>query len=246
MSDVNQGSNKEGSGSATAILIPVYNGEGTIGEVIRRCAPLELPIIAVDDGSRDGTLDRLKQLEGVRWIRHEENLGKGRALQSGFRFALAEGYEAVVTMDADGQHLPEEVPKFLKRFREAPVDLLVGNRLGDKSYLRKMPWHRAASNRVSSSVIRRAGGLKIRDVQCGFRLYRLEPVCRMQKVFRRRGFEFETAVLLEAQARGLKLDNVPIHCEYPEGTVKSQYRPLGDSWRIGQVVLDYFMHGKED
>jgi hypothetical protein len=65
-------------------------------------------------------------------------------------------------------------------------------------------------------------------------------------VFRRRGFEFETAVLLEAQARGLKLDNVPIHCEYPEGTVKSQYRPLEDSWRIGCVVLDHFIHGKED
>jgi len=218
-----------------ALLIPVYNGAETLEAVLERCKALHLPVIVVDDGSTDGTPDIVAGTGVDHFTRQERNQGKGRALQSGFQLALQAGYDAVVSLDADGQHRPEEAPKFLERFQQGGADILVGNRFGDEEYLRRMPWQRVMSNRLSSAVIRSLGGLPVRDVQCGFRLYRLSAVCALE--WRSSGFEFETEILLDARRAGCRMDNVPIRCEYPQGTDKSRYNALRDSWRIARVVL---------
>ncbi len=223
-------------GSArVALLIPVYNGADTVGGVIARCKALELALVVVDDGSTDGTADIVVRAGVDHFIRRQRNEGKGKALQVGFRYAAEAGYEAVVTLDADGQHRPEEVPKFLERFRRSGADILVGNRFEDRDYLRRMPWQRVMSNRLSSGMIRQIGRLAVQDIQCGFRLYRLPSVCGLE--WRSCGFEFETEILLGARAQGLRMENVPVQCEYPQGTDRSQFGALRDSWRIVRVVL---------
>lgn len=202
-------------------------------EVLRRCKEQGLPVVVVDDGSTDGTSERVES-EGADWIlRHPANLGKGQALRDGLQSARDRGFEAAISLDADGQHLPEEIPKFLDRYSLGSADIIVGNRFGDQEYLRRMPGVRAFSNRFSSYLIRKFGRLPILDIQCGFRLYRLEPVLALG--CQSTGFEFETEVLLRAAVRGCRLENVSIRCEYPEGTVRSRYRALKDSWRIYQV-----------
>lgn len=166
-------------------------------------------------------------------LRHPANLGKGQALRDGLQAAWQRGFEAAISLDADGQHLPEEIPRFLDLYRIGSADIIVGNRFGDQEYLRRMPGVRAFSNRFSSYLIRKFGRVPICDIQCGFRLYRLESVLALG--CRSTGFEFETEVLLRAAARGCRLENVSIRCEYPEGTGHSRYRALKDSWRIYRV-----------
>ena len=218
-----------------ALLIPVFNGGSVITEVIGRCRMHDLPVIVVDDGSTDGTLERVARLEVDQLVRQESNRGKGFALRSGFESARRAGYEAVVTLDADGQHRPEEVPKFLDCYDRTDADIIVGDRFGDREYLKRMPWQRVLSNRISSALIRTLCRLPIRDVQCGFRLYRLASVGSLASVAE--GFEYETEVLLQARARNLRLENIPVRCEYPQGTVRSQYRAVFHSWQIARVVL---------
>jgi len=217
-----------------ALLIPVYNGADALEGVIARCKALGMPILVVDDGSTDETPAIVARSGVDHSIRCEKNEGKGKALQIGFRFASETGYEAAVTLDADGQHRPEEVPKFMERYLRGGVDILAGNRFGDEEYLRRMPWQRVMSNRLSSGLIRRFGRLPLRDIQCGFRLYRLRSICGLS--WRSSGFEFETEILLGARANGCRMENVPVQCEYPQGTDRSQFSALRDSWRIARVV----------
>jgi glycosyltransferase involved in cell wall biosynthesis len=219
---------------AVAVLIPVFNGQETVGQVIRRCRDMSLPVLVVNDGSTDDTERIVTEAQPDHVLKHETNQGKGMALRTGFDFARQSGYAAVVSVDADGQHRPEEIPRFIESFERENPDIIVGNRFADGDYLRCMPWYRVMSNRLSSALIRLLGRIPVNDVQCGFRLYRLSAICRLP--WSTSGYEFETEILLEAQRQGLRVDNLPVRCEYPDGTARSGYRAVRDSWRIAKVV----------
>ena len=203
------------SGSIVA-LIPAYNADRFVGDVVRR-ASTHLPVIVVNDGSTDRTLSEASGA-GATVIDQQPNQGKGAALQRGFRAALDEGAAAVITLDADGQHDPDEIPLFVEKFRATGADLIIGER-----DFAKMPLVRRLSNTVGRRAFSWAMGRRIHDNQSGYRLLSrrlMEAVLASGE----RGFEFEMDMIVVAVKRGWRIDGVPIRTIY--GEEKSNIKPL--------------------
>lgn len=187
-------------------LIPAYNEAARIAAVVAGDRA-HLPVLVVDDGSRDDTAARAEKA-GATVLRQTPNQGKGTALRAGFRWALDAGYEAIVTLDADGQHDPAEIPKFLEAYAAYGADLIIGAR-----DFRHMPPIRRLSNTVGRWVFSWAIGQPIRDNQSGYRLISrrlLEAILTSDEA----GFEFEVEMIVICIQRGYKLDWVPIRTIY--------------------------------
>ncbi len=210
-------------------LIPAYNEERTIGAVIRGCRPHLADIVVVDDGSTDGTPEAARGA-GAHLLRHEKNSGKGMALKTGFSFALKEGFDAVLSIDADGQHDPEEIPKFLDAYK-AGGGIIIGARLWDR---KEIPLQRYISNMVGVFFISLAAGQKIPDTQSGFRIYGKEVLEDIE--FGSKGFEAETEILIKAGRAGFSIGAIPVRAIYPENH-NSHFRAVRDFTRISLTVL---------
>jgi glycosyltransferase involved in cell wall biosynthesis len=187
-------------------LIPAYEEAPRIGAVVG-AARQYLPVIVVDDGSTDATSDRAREA-GATVIRQEPNAGKGAALRAGFRHALDAGAPAVVTLDADGQHDPAEIPAFLERFAERRAELIIGQR-----DLGAMPPLRRLSNRVGGLALGVALGRSVPDNQSGYRLIG-RTLMRALLDSDEQGFEFEVEMIARCLALGLPIDSVPIRTIY--------------------------------
>lgn len=208
-------------------LIPAYNEAQRILPVIQG-AQQHLPVWVVDDGSSDQTA-ALAESAGAKVIRQVPNQGKGRALQAGFRSALEAGIEAVVTLDADGQHLPAEIPPFLQKYSESRADLIIGRRDFDK-----MPFVRKAANTIGGALFSWAIRQPILDNQSGYRLIS----ARLMEVMlqsRESGFELEVEMVVVCAERNYKLDWVPISTIY--AGEKSHIHPLHHGLNFMRVVL---------
>jgi glycosyltransferase involved in cell wall biosynthesis len=187
-------------------LIPAYNEAAHVAEVVTG-ARAHLPVLVVDDGSTDDTAVRAEEA-GADVLRQVPNRGKGVALQSGFGYALDKGYEAVLTLDADGQHDPAEIPQFLQVYATRHTDLIIGAR-----DFRHMPPIRRLSNTVGRWTFSWAMGQPIRDNQSGYRLISrrlLEALLASSET----GFEFEVEMIVICIQRGFRLDWVPIRTIY--------------------------------
>ena len=187
-------------------LIPAYEEGPRIGAVIE-AARRHLPVVVVDDGSTDDTADRARTA-GATVIRQVPNAGKGAALRAGFRHALDAGAPAVVTLDADGQHDPAEIPTFLERFGERRAELIIGQR-----DLRSMPPVRRLSNTIGGLALAVALGRSVPDNQSGYRLIG-RTLMRALLDSDESGFEFEVEMIARCLALGLPLDSVPIRTIY--------------------------------
>jgi len=211
-----------------AAAIPAYQAAFTIGDVVRRTLPL-LPVVVVDDGSDDGTGDQARSAGAeVRVLR--TNFGKGAALREAFEFWFARGIDSVVTLDADGQHLPEEVPRLLAIAGEA--DLVLGARdhlFTDMSSVRR------AANSLSSWAISRLAGCCLQDIQTGFRVYSRRLL--ETTGFPEQRFDAESAVVVRAARLGFRIVAVPVKLGFADGRTTSHYRPLVDSLRISRAVV---------
>jgi len=187
-------------------LIPAYNEEERVGAVIRAACKY-LPVLVVDDGSKDRT-SAVAQEAGAEVVVQTPNQGKGAALLLGFRHALDQGYEAVITLDADGQHDPEEIPAFLEAYRLRKADLIIGAR-----DFRKMPQPRKTSNTLGTWMFSWAMGQHIPDNQSG---YRLVSRRLMEAMFHSKEgmWEFEVDMIIQAVNGGMLLDWVPIRTIY--------------------------------
>lgn len=208
--------------SDTLILIPTYNNAGTLGDVVRRSQATGLPVMVVDDGSTDNTAALLKEMPEVTVLRHMENRGKGMALKSGFIQAKELGYRYVITLDADGQHFPEDVHKLLQH--KDPCTLVVGSRpqrgnSGGSSF----------ANNFSNFWFRLYTWKNLPDTQTGYRLYPLENLPGLWLLTSR--YEAELALLVFSAWKGLKLTPVNVQVSYPENRV-SHFRPTADFLRI--------------
>ena len=189
-------------------LIPAYNAAPFIGEVIRR-ASAHVPVMVVNDGSKDDTL-KIARGTDARVIDQQPNQGKGAALQRGFREAVELGVSAVITLDADGQHDPDEIPLFVERYRQTSADLIIGER--DFS---RMPLVRRVSNTIGRASFSWAIGRHVRDNQSGYRLLsrRLMQVLLENP---EKGFEFEMDMIVKCVKRGWQVAGVPIATIYGE------------------------------
>jgi len=203
-------------------LIPAWNEAERLEPVLKRVSSY-LPLLVVDDGSSDAS-SQVAASCGASVVRHPVNRGKGAALLTGFQWALEQGYDGVLTLDADGQHDPDEIPAFLEIQERTGADLVIGRR--DFS---RMPFPRSVSNPFGSWLLSQALGQPIHDNQCGFRLYR-RPILELadQEAV---GFEFEVDVIADAVHAGLSLAWVDVATIYDTGKV-SYFHPIKDSARF--------------
>jgi glycosyltransferase involved in cell wall biosynthesis len=208
--------------------IPAYQAAPSIGGVVRGALDILAEVLVVDDGSTDATAEEARRA-GARVITLPANQGKGCALRAAFADLFARGYDGVVTLDADGQHLPEEIPKLLAAAESA--DLVLGIR--DHLFSEMSPVRRA-SNRLSSKAISFAAGQKLTDIQTGFRVYAKRLVETVG--FPEARFEAESAVVVRAARAGFRVVTVPVRLGFADGRTTSHYRPLLDSLRIAGAV----------
>lgn len=210
-----------------AMVIPVYNHEGAIAAVVTQALQLPWKVIVVDDGSTDGTYEILKNIESITVLRHAVNQGKGAAILTGFAAAVA-GAEWVITIDADGQHNPEDAWNLLRAVPPGKRPIVVGRREGMGHT--HVPWKSRFGREFSNFWVRASGGPGIGDTQSGFRLYPV-PECGLLNVKARR-FQFEVEILARANRSGIPIMEVPVRVVYqPAGERVSHYRGFVDFMR---------------
>ena len=214
----------------TLIVIPAFNAERTVGAVIRACRDVLDDVLVIDDGSIDRTAAVALEA-GARVISHGANRGKGAALKTGFGYAMQRAYDSVITLDADGQHLPREIPKFLIARAETKADLIIGGRA---HLFHQMLPRRRVANRFSAWSIARCSRTNVTDSQSGFRLYSSELLLKAR--LRTDGFDLESEVIVRAGCDGFKVVTIPIDLGFVDGLSTSHYKPVADSLRIFWTV----------
>jgi hypothetical protein len=217
---------------SVAVVIPAYQAAATIAEVVtrsRRAAP-DAIVYLVDDGSTDRTGDAGRG-PGVRVLVHPRNAGKGAALATGIAAAMEGGAGVIVTLDADGQHPPEEIPRLVAPVASGDADLVLGSRVRNAA----MPWQRRCTNWLSATLASRIGRVEVPDAQTGFRALsrRIADAIRPTEL----SYDFEIAFLLAALARGFVVRSEAVPTVY-EGR-PSHFRSWADTWRLARVFTHY-------
>lgn len=209
------------------VVIPACNEESHVAAVVQS-ALNNLPVLIVDDGSIDNTAQQ-SESAGAFVLKNPKNLGKGASLQSGFRYALTHGYNFAVTLDADGQHNPHEIPKFLQAYADSHSDLIIGSR--DFSL---MPPIRRLSNTLGTKIFSWAVGKPIIDNQSGYRLIsrRLMEILEGSD---EQGFEFEVEMIVRCLLHSCKIQWVPIQTIY--GGERSHIQPIRHGLRFIRACL---------
>ncbi|MDQ2919749.1 MAG: glycosyltransferase family 2 protein, partial [Verrucomicrobiota bacterium] len=213
-----------------AAIIPAYQEEKHIGEVVRRTLKQIDHVLVVDDGSSDATCANARAA-GAEVLVHERNCGKGEAIKDGLRYWLDRGFEHVVILDGDGQHLPEEINRFTAAMANG-AQLLIGTRMND---LRRMPLVRRMVNRYMSRKISRVCGQDIPDTQCGFRMLNAAVIPHLLEGSDR--FDYETEMLIKVSRKGFRIESVPISTVYSDEI--SSIHPVRDTIRFFKLMRRY-------
>jgi glycosyltransferase involved in cell wall biosynthesis len=212
-------------------LIPAYQAAATIGDVVRGVKNVLPAVVVIDDGSTDATAAAARAA-GAEVVRHAQNRGKGAALVTGFTHLAAAGASHALTLDADGQHLPSEIPKLLAASARAPRALVIGVRQKEGHTIRGI---NRFGNWVADRIMTRIAGTTLPDTQSGFRVYPVAATLALGAEGSR--FDFETEILLRAARAGIPLEGVPIVVHYPPVAERvSHYRPWVDTLRIIRTV----------
>lgn len=226
----------EAKNASTAVVIPALNEERAIRAVALDALAQCGKVIVVDDGSSDGTGAAIADLP-VERIRHEQPLGKARALQDGFRRALELDCDGVLTMDGDGQHSAADLPRLLTAAKKYPDRIVIGARLQGRD---ATPGKNRLGNRQADFWVSWAAGARIVDSQSGQRYY---PRAAMELALTlpHGGFVFESEILIEAARHGIATVSVPILARYADDRRASHFKPLRDVLRITRMIAGHLI-----
>ncbi|MDH5474129.1 MAG: DUF2062 domain-containing protein [Cyclobacteriaceae bacterium] len=211
------------------VIIPTYNNDKTLKEVVNDVLLYTKNIIIVNDGASDTTSQILLDYqERVDIITHTFNKGKGKSLRSAFKYALQKGYEYAITIDSDGQHYSSDLPFFLSEIEQNPHTLVIGSRNMNQE---NVPSKSSFGNKFSNFWFQFETGIKLEDTQSGYRLY---PIKKMEYTsYLTNRFEFEVEVIVKAAWQGIAVKNIPVKVHYdPEEKRISHFRPFQDFTRI--------------
>ena len=218
--------------SQTVAVIPAYHDEKHIGDIVRRTGQQLDHVLVIDDGSNDGTAQRAREA-GAKVIVHNQNRGKGEAIKTGLRHCLTREVTWLILLDSDGQHLPEEIERFLSAAASATQSMLfLGNRMNDVA---RMPFVRRLVNRYMSRRISRVCRQKIPDTQCGFRMLDRQLIPELLGGGHR--FDYDTEVLIIASRKGYRIESVPITTVYSDQV--SKIHPVRDAIRFFKLMWRY-------
>lgn len=201
----------------TCAVIPFYNEEKTIAEVIIRTLNFVDVVIAVNDGSIDNSVNNIYPDKKIILLENPVNLGKGSALNKGFMESIKRNFLYTFTLDADLQHPPESIPYFFSALEN--YDIVIGNRLGD---IKDMPVQRILSNKITSFLLSKKTGKSILDTQCGYRAFRTKILQNILPSFS--GYEAESEILINAARKNYSIGSVNIPTIY--GEEKSKMKPF--------------------
>lgn len=213
----------------TCVIIPTYNESNEIAKIVQEIKKQNLEVVIVDDGSSDNTA-QIAENNGAVVLRNETNQGKGASLSRGFNYSLESGYEAVITMDGDGQHLPEDIPYFMRLAKYSDSGIVIGNRM---QKAKNMPLERILTNKFMSWLISLIAKQTIPDSQCGFRLIK-KDVLEKVRLFTTK-YETESEILIRGSRLGFKIESVPIKAIYMGK--KSSINPFVDTIRFIKFIL---------
>jgi len=212
----------------TVIVIPAHNEARAISSLVKKIVELSYDVIVIDDGSIDDT-PILAKSQGALVISTHKKSGKGNALRLGFTLAVGQAYDALITLDGDGQHSPSDIANFLESYEKGHADIINGNRMYNPS---GMPWLRRMTNAFMSWIISLICKQKIEDTQCGFRLITTKVLKSID--LKCNDFEIETEILIKACRKGFRVASVPIQSIYRDEV--SKIRPLGDTLRFIRYI----------
>ena len=213
-----------------AFIIPAYNHAATVAQVVKDAQALNFPVFVVDDGSTDTTYKQIKETAGIQILRHQQNLGKGAAIMTGFA-AAAIVADWAITIDADGQHYPQDAFKLIAAIPARKRAIVVGAREGMEGA--HIPWTSRFGRKFSNFWVWAAGGAVLSDSQSGMRLYPLPEAILLNTKARR--FQFEVEILVMARRKGLKVVETPVRVVYNPDKRISHFRPFVDFLRNSQT-----------
>jgi len=217
----------------TCVIIPTYNESRAIAGLVNQVIKLGLEVIIIDDGSTDDTV-KIAAACGAKVLANQRNMGKGASLIKGYNFVLQQGFDAVISMDGDGQHSPDDLLAFIQKARNSQSALIVGNRM---EMIKGMPGLRLITNFLMSKFISLIVKQYIPDTQCGFRLVKKELLARMDLSTSK--YETESEVLIKAAHLGFKIESIPIKTIY--SGQKSRINPLVDTLRFLRFMIREFI-----
>ena len=210
-----------------AIVIPVYNHGTRIRDVILKTIPLGYPVFVVDDGSTDQTAEVLSSMKGITVLGHPQNLGKGAALKTGFAAALKVS-DWVITLDADGQHKPEDIKILTAAVTKEKRAIIIGAREGMNG--EHVPWTSRFGRGFSNFWVWLSGGPRVSDSQSGFRVYPLPESLDLD--VRALRFQYEVEILVRAHQNGMSVIEAPVQVVYQKGAERvSHFHPWKDFLR---------------
>lgn len=213
----------------TCVITPTRNEAKAIGKLVKEIRSYNLDAVVIDDGSIDNT-SLIAKDNGAIVLKNEVNLGKGASLKKGFDYAIAQGFDTVITMDGDGQHMASDLPYFIRLAENSDKDIFIGNRM---SKTRKMPLTRVLTNKFMSWLISKVAKQDIPDTQCGFRLIRKRVLEKIK--LKTCKYETESEILIKAARLGFKIESVPIQSVY--ANERSQINPFVDTIRFIRLIL---------
>ena len=212
--------------------IPAFNEGKVIDEVIKKCLKFSDQVVVCDDGSTDDTYE-IADAAGAHVIRHDVNIGKGEALRTLFKFAIHSKNDIIVTIDGDGQFLPEEIPKLVSDIKEKKSDIVIGYRFDDAT---DMPNYRRFGNKMLDKMANMVTELSVSDTQSGYRAYSKDVIEKLN--FNIKGFGADVEILIDAANKGFRISEQKVTVIYNTGSDTSTKNPISHAGEVVTTILE--------